>query len=105
MKGHCDCGSVVVTIPELPNEINACPCSFCNRAGAQWGYFPAGTVDVKGETEAYCRASRTIEFHRCAICGILTHWQTNDRRIRHTGVNMRNFDPEVIATITVVANP
>jgi hypothetical protein len=105
MNGKCDCGSVLVTIRELPDEINACPCSFCKRVGAHWGYFPAGTVVVKGATQIYRRESRIIEFHRCANCGVITHWQDSSGRVPHMGVHMKNFDPDVTSAIPVVSDP
>jgi hypothetical protein len=105
MDGKCDCGSVLITIPKLPVEINACPCSFCTRVGAHWGYFPAGTIAVKGATQIYRRASRIIEFHRCTNCGVITHWQDLSGRVPHMGVHMKNFDPVLTSAIPVVADP
>jgi hypothetical protein len=105
MDGKCDCGCVVIAIPDVPEEINACPCSFCKRAGAHWGYFQIGTVVVEGKTDIYQRASRIIEFHRCAHCGGLTHWLEPSGRLPHMGVNMKNFDPDVTSAIRVVIDP
>ena len=105
IKGRCDCGAVSVTIPDLPENMNACPCNFCSRVGARWGYFAFGTVVVDGGTDTYQRASRTIEFHRCRVCGVVTHWIDPDGRIPHMGANMQNFDPDIIATVPVVVEP
>lgn len=105
MEGSCDCGTVRVTLPDVPEVINACPCAYCVRVGARWAYFPRGSVGITGRTEAYRRATRTIEFRRCAVCGGLTHWIDPDGRVKHMGVNMRNFDPDAVAGIAVVVDP
>ena len=105
MRGQCDCGNVTVTIPELPPEMNACPCEFCSRVGARWGYFKRDTVQVDGKTDVYRRATRTIEFHRCSICGVVTHWHEPKGRLPHMGVQMLNFDRVVIAEIPIVIEP
>lgn len=103
MKGSCDCGGVVLEIPALPNQINACPCSCCRRAGAHWAYFPPGSVKVRGETVIYRRATRQLAFHRCPNCGMLSHWTGITGKATKMGVNMKNFDAGEIASIPVVA--
>lgn len=105
MEGYCDCGGVVVVIPDVPDTINACPCAFCSRAGAHWGYYQVGTVEIRGETQTYRRASKVIEFHRCAVCGVLTHWQDPSGGIQHMGVHMKNFDAGATSQIPVVVDP
>ncbi|WP_456236424.1 GFA family protein [Frigidibacter oleivorans] len=105
VEGRCDCGEVSVTIPDLPADMNACPCDFCSRFGALWGYFPHGSAVVAGDTTPYRRASRMIEFHRCVRCGVVTHWIDPDGHLPHMGVNMRNFDSDVIGAVPVVVEP
>ena len=104
-EGRCDCGAVTITLPALPDEMNACPCSYCTRVGAHWGYFAAGTVEVQGSSVPYRRAAKRIEFHHCPTCGITTHWIDPDGRVKHMGANMRNFAPEVTKDIPVVIDP
>jgi hypothetical protein len=105
MKGGCDCGAVTLDIPGVPDRVNACPCGFCSKAGALWGYFPRDSVTVTGRTQLYRRASRRLEIHRCEECGILTHWLEPTGRWHETGVNMRCFDPDTVAAIEVVVDP
>lgn len=105
MDGRCDCGRVTITIPSLPEIINACPCDFCRRVGAHWGYYPSGSVTVTGETHAYRRGARIVELHRCADCGVLTHWIDPESRVVHMGVHMKNFHPATTADVPVVIDP
>ncbi|WP_102108245.1 GFA family protein [Oceaniglobus roseus] len=98
----CDCGAVTVTAPGLPDEVNACPCGWCQRIGARWGYYRRSSVTVTGETQVYLRASRRIEFHRCLVCGAVTHWLPNTGLDR-AGVNLANLDPSLYAAVPVVA--
>ncbi len=102
-RGSCDCGAVVLRIPGLPSEINDCPCSFCQRLGALWAYFPPGTVVVSGQTRIYRRATRLLAFHRCAVCGVLTHWTGPEGRATKMGVNMVNFACPEVAAVPVVS--
>lgn len=105
VRGKCDCGRVTISVPELPQKINACPCDYCSRVGARWGYFPTGSVAIEGTTETYRRSSKTLDFHRCRECGVITHWIEPTGRIRHMGVHMANFDQGILADIPVVIDP
>ncbi|MGB3554858.1 MAG: hypothetical protein WBA25_09480, partial [Jannaschia sp.] len=79
-----------MTVPGPPDRINACPCDYCRRIGARWGYYEAKTVTVEGPTASYRRADRIIAFYRCTECGVLTHWGDPDGRIPKVGVHMEN---------------
>ncbi len=103
--GKCDCGQVTITISDLPNEINACPCDYCRRVGARWGYLWRNMVTVTGETTGYGRMTHTCIFHHCTRCGVLTHWITDEGKLPHMGVHMENFDPDLIRDIPVVIDP
>lgn len=105
LEGHCDCGAVTVTVPGPPDRINACPCDYCRRVGAHWGYYEPRTVSVQGATEAYLRATKSIEFHRCTTCGVTVQWRWPDGRGRKTGINMTNFAPALLADVPVVVDP
>ncbi|MGZ9812229.1 GFA family protein [Pseudoroseicyclus sp. H15] len=104
LTGHCDCGAVTITVPSAPEEINACPCDYCRRAGAHWGYYKAGSATITGKTATYRRAAKVADFHRCPTCGIVTHWDGNDVT-PHMGVNMANFEQAALAGIPVVEDP
>ena len=106
LTGTCDCGAVSVTVPSRPDRINACPCDYCRRVGARWGYYDEGQAVITGQTHRYDRATRSVDFHRCARCGTLTHWiGKTPGRIPHMGVHMENFDPADLEEIPVVIDP
>jgi len=105
LTGLCDCGAVSVTVPEAPETINACPCSYCRRVGAQWGYYPLADISVKGPTDTYRRASRSSDFHRCSRCGVVTHWWPDIDEIDFAGVNMTGFPPAALADVPVIEDP
>ncbi len=105
LEGRCDCGAVTLTLPAPPDRINACPCDYCRRIGARWGYYPPEAVTVMGETDPYLRASKALEFRRCRICGVTTHWQWPGGCGPNTGINMNNFDPARLADVPVVVDP
>ena len=103
LEGRCDCGAVTIRVPIAPDRINACPCDYCRRAGARWAYYPAETVIVEGGTVPYRRAARALEFHRCGVCGIVTHWADPLGKLDKVGVNTVVFDPDLVAGVAVVA--
>jgi hypothetical protein len=60
---------------------------------------------IEGTTVTYRRNSKTIDFHRCGDCGVITHWIDPTGGIRHMGVHMANFDQGMLADIPVVVDP
>jgi hypothetical protein len=90
IEAVCDCGAVRLEVADAPEEVNDCQCSWCQRLGALWAYYPKDKVRLvcePGSTSIYLRGSRRLEFHRCKVCGLTTHWvgQTRPRM----GVNAR----------------
>jgi hypothetical protein len=97
-EARCDCGAVVLELAADPAEINDCQCSWCQRLGALWAYYPTDQVRVLPGPEAtsvYLRGARRLEFHRCKVCGLTTHWvnvdSTNGKKM---GVNARLMPAE-----------
>jgi hypothetical protein len=39
---------------------------------------------------------RAIVFHRCRVCGCVSHWSAVDASVDRMGINARLMDPEVI---------
>lgn len=104
-KGSCHCGSVRLVLPSTPEVATACNCSLCRRIGGPWVYFKFGTVEITGHPEStveYVWGDKTLRNIRCRNCGCVTHWEpvqpTSDGR---HGVNLANFDPELIASVRV----
>ena len=97
-EARCDCGAVVLELSADPAEINDCQCSWCQRLGALWAYYPTDQVRILSEPEAtsvYLRAARRLEFHRCKVCGLTTHWVNVDPSRQKMGVNARLRPAEV----------
>ena len=92
IEAVCDCGAVRLEAAEAPEELNDCQCDWCQRLGALWAYYPKDQVRLicePGATAIYQRASRRLEFHRCKVCGLTTHWAQVDQTRPRMGVNAR----------------
>ena len=100
VEAICDCGAVRLEVAEAPLEINDCPCSWCQRLGALWAYYPKDQVHLTSNPEStsiYLRGQRRLEFHRCKVCGLTTHWINTDPTKPRMGVNARLMPTEVRA--------
>jgi len=105
VHGSCHCGAVRLTLPWLPETATRCNCSLCRRVGGTWAYYPVGRVVIEGHpehTQGYAWGDKTLTTVRCAHCGSVTHWDPlNDASAGRHGVNLANFDPQVLASTTV----
>ena len=64
------------------NELVDCNCSICRRYAALWAYYSLKDVIVPaGLTDTFMLGPKKIEFHRCKICGCVTHWSPTDQRV------------------------
>lgn len=103
LSATCHCGAIRVEIPERPTEITNCNCSICRRLGTLWAYYQVDRVRVHGhpkKTETYIQGDRTLRLVRCKTCGCTTHWEPREvKPDSKMGVNVRNFDPEVIGNV------
>ena len=101
IESSCVCGAVRLTISRAPDELVDCNCSICRRYAALWAYYPLKDVVVPGGlTDVFMLGPKKIEFHRCKICGCVTHWSPRDQR-DEMGVNARLLDPEVVVRARV----
>jgi len=103
--GSCHGGAVRLTLPSKPEVATACNCSLCRRIGGPWVYFEFGTVKIEGHPEAtaeYIWGDKTLRHIHCRTCGCVTHWEPLEATpgAQH-GVNLGNFDPELIASVRV----
>lgn len=100
LEGTCHCGAVRVTVPRQPRTVTDCNCSICRRYGVLWAYYKARTVRVTAKpkaTRAYAWGRKQLRFVHCATCGCVVCWQLiKPRPNGYTGINIRNFDPEVL---------
>ncbi|KAF2825705.1 hypothetical protein CC86DRAFT_351653 [Ophiobolus disseminans] len=79
-EGHCNCASISVSIPELPERSAVCYCSNCRRAGSSVGSFlyiidkaDVNITDPKGNLKSYDDADTKSGHHIirqfCGNCG------------------------------------
>ncbi len=94
-----------MTLPAAPETATSCNCSLCRRTGGIWAYYGLGAVSIQGHpenTEAYAWGDRTMNNFRCKTCGIITHWEpVNPEAGARHGVNLRNFDPDLLQSVVV----
>ena len=80
MEVTCHCNNVTITV-DKPTQITQCNCSICSRYMSLWGYYAIGSPKIEiGDfgTHAYTRGAAELRFMRCANCGCVTHYQTNE---------------------------
>ena len=82
IKVACHCGAVRFEIAEPPSWVLDCNCTLCRRYAPLWSYYPGANPDdqakllktpSKDATDIYSWNDRQIAFHRCKICGCMTH--------------------------------
>ncbi|TOB22506.1 aldehyde-activating protein [Vibrio parahaemolyticus] len=105
MEVSCHCGNVEITLGFSPNELGKCNCSICRRYSALWAYYSPKDVQIKFQTEKtvfYIWGDREVEFHRCNICGCITHYVTTEKCSEDiVAVNMRMAEVEALSKIPV----
>ncbi|MCB5358807.1 GFA family protein [Vibrio lentus] len=104
MELKCHCGNVSLTLSSIPKEVGECNCSICRRYAAAWAYFSPEQVriDSKDKTDFYCWGDKEVEFHRCNLCGCLTHYVTTEKCSEDiVAVNMRMAENELLSSIPV----
>jgi hypothetical protein len=102
LKGSCHCGATQFEVPEAPEKLGRCTCSFCSKRGALWAYYTPDQFKLttaRDRVSTYQWRSYTVQHHYCAICGCGTYsespsWVDNKPDFDHPriGVNARLFD-------------
>ena len=101
IESSCVCGAVRLAITRAPDELVDCNCSICRRYARALGLLLTQGCDRSRRTDGRFHAGpKKIEFHRCKICGCVTHWSPRDQR-DEMGVNARLMEPEVVARARV----
>ena len=104
IEASCHCGAVRLELSALPADVTECNCSICRRYGVLWAYLEPDHVRVvppKAPTDTYSWDDRAIAFHRCRLCGCVSHWAAVDPAIRRMGVNARLLPPAILAGLRV----
>jgi len=103
IESSCVCGAVRLSISRAPDEVTDCNCTLCRRYGALWAYYSPKDVTVpSGLTDTFSRGPKLSHFHRCKICGCVTHWSALDKTYDRMGVNARLMEPEVLARARIL---
>ena len=103
----CLCGQVRIELPQRPEFINECNCTFCSKSGARWAYFHPSDVAITGATSGFSRSDKedpAAELRFCADCGSTTHFVLTPSAVAkfgnvQVGVNMRLADEADLAGI------
>lgn len=104
VEASCHCGAIRIVLAQAPAQVTDCNCSICRRYGVLWAYYSPRQVRFVPEvpmTDAYSWGERSLAFHRCRVCGCVTHWQAFDASVERMGINARLMDLDVIARATV----
>ena len=80
IRAACHCEAVRFEIAGPPQWVLDCNCTLCRRYGALWTYFRDPATRAKllmtpdaGTTDTYTWLDADIAFHRCKVCGCVTH--------------------------------
>lgn len=101
IKGSCHCGAVTIEVARAPDTVTSCGCSICRRYAMLCAYYSPRDVRIAGATDFYIWGDRMIEFHRCRVCGCVSHWAAVDKSYDRMGLNARLLDPAVVAAATL----
>jgi len=100
----CHCGKLQLEIESPPTTVTDCNCSVCRRYGVLWAYYSPHQVRIVSgstDTDVYVWGDRNIGFHRCKVCGCVTHWASLDPSRDRMGINARLMEPAVLAGVRV----
>ena len=101
VAGSCHCGAVRFTLASAPETVTECNCSICRRYGVIWAYYATDQVQfepAQPATDTYLWDDRSLAFHRCQVCGCVTHWEPEPSRdLNRMGINARLLEPVVLA--------
>mgnify|MGYP003122211775 CR=1 FL=1 len=102
IAGSCHCGAVRWEAPDWPDWLTVCNCTYCRKAGALWGEVDPEAAELTARTpqQAYVFGDKTLTIHRCAKCGIATHWTSRDpaepRRMKINFTTARDPVPDTV---------
>lgn len=107
IRAACHCTAVRFEISEPPAWVLDCNCTLCRRYGAMWSYYHGDDYAKllsrpdPDLTDVYLWQDREIAFHRCKVCGCMTHMAAADIG-KVFGVNARMMPTLDPAAVTVI---
>jgi len=98
VKATCHCGAIVIVLAKAPSEITQCNCSLCRSYGVIWTYVEADGINMAVDlrTDTYAWNGRHVDFHRCSLCGCVTHWTPRDAKRSDRGINANLLPADVV---------
>ncbi|HLI66847.1 MAG TPA: hypothetical protein VKU90_10835 [Caulobacteraceae bacterium] len=109
MKAACHCGAVRYETTAPPAWVLDCNCTLCRRYGALWAYVRGRepvTLTLEPDpdaTDTYMWGDNELAFHRCKVCGCMTHMRAVEADAIH-GVNTRmmvGLDPAKVRVVQI----
>lgn len=105
MEVSCHCGNITLKANYKLEEVGECNCSICRRYAASWAYYPPQEVVIsfaKEKSIFYIWGDKEVEFHRCHLCGCITHYKTTPQCASQIiAINMKMADTELLQSIPV----
>ncbi len=105
LVASCHCGRAAIRLPRKPESVTQCNCSLCTKTGFRGVYFRSDELEITGEFQSYVRDDLKQSYlanHRCANCGILTHWTPlTEPPHERVGVNARLIDPAALKDVPI----
>jgi hypothetical protein len=76
----CHCGKTRIALPDHPTSAARCNCTFCQRTGAVWAYYPNGalTIERNEDQRDYSTDPTMGAHHFCGTCGMHTWGESVD---------------------------
>ena len=105
LVASCHCGQATIRLSRRPEQVTQCKCSLCSTTGFRGVSFSSDELVITGAFDSYVRSDLKQPYlanHRCAHCGILTHWTPlSDPPHERVGVNSRLIDPAALEGVPV----
>ncbi len=104
MELTCHCGNIKIKAA-MPKDIAQCNCSICRRYAALWAYYTPNDVQITYKKEGvafYIWGDKEVEFHRCNLCGCITHYiTTQECREDILAINMNMAEAEIVNKLPI----
>jgi hypothetical protein len=102
INGACHCGQIRFRMPK-PTQATRCNCTICTKLGWVLSYYKVDEVEVTGagRSAGYIQGDATLTSYHCPTCGCATHWIGRGEHADRIGVNLRLFEVNDIAEVTV----
>ena len=74
----CHCGATRIQMDGPPGSAKTCNCTYCQRVGAIWGYYPPEAIRITATEDRVYSPSGMNAHHFCGRCGSNTHGDSPD---------------------------